>query len=78
VRRRMLLGQNLNRGAVLYDGRTCALWKVQRQGRKSATLNVEPIVPLSSEARSSVEAEGHRLLAFVATPAALTDVRVQA
>lgn len=78
VRQRMLVGQNLNRGAVLYDGRACALWKVQRQGRKSATLNVEPIVPLSSEARSSVEAEGHRLLAFVAAPAALTDVRVLA
>jgi hypothetical protein len=74
-RSRLLVSENLTRGA-LYDGRVCATWKVQRQGKKSATLEVEPINGLT--ARSSVEAEGRRLLTFVADPAASTEVRVLA
>ena len=77
-RSRLLVRENLSRGAVLYDGRVCATWKVQQQGKKSATLEVEPITQLMARARSSVEAEGHRLLTFVADPAASTEVRVLA
>jgi hypothetical protein len=77
-RSRLLVRENLTRGAVLYDGRVGATSKVQQQGKKSATLEVEPITRLTARARSSVEAEGRRLLTFVADPAALTEVRVLA
>jgi hypothetical protein len=77
-RSRLLLRETLTRGAVLYDGRVCAMWKVQQQGKKSATLEVEPIVRLTARARSSVVAEGRRLLGFVADPAAVTEIRVLA
>jgi hypothetical protein len=77
-RSRLLVRENLTRGAVLYDGRVCAVWKVQQQGKKSATLEVEPITRLTARARSSVEAEGRRLLDFVADPTAVTEVRVLA
>jgi hypothetical protein len=77
-RSRLLVRETLTRGAVLYDGRVCAMWKVQQQGKKSATLEVEPITRLTARARSSVEAEGRLLLTFVADPAAATEVRVLA
>jgi hypothetical protein len=66
------------RSAVLYDGRVCAMWKVQQQGKKSATQEVEPITRLTARARSSIEAEGRRLLGFVADPTAVTEMRVLA
>jgi hypothetical protein len=77
-RSRLLVRETLTRGAVLYDGRVCAMWKVQPQGKKSATLEVEPITRLTARARSSVEAEGRRLVSSVAGPAASTEVRVLA
>jgi hypothetical protein len=77
-RSRLLVRETLTRGAVLYGGRVCAMWKVQRQSKKSATLAVEPITRLPARARSSVEAEGRRLLTFVAGPAASAEVRVLA
>jgi hypothetical protein len=77
-RSRLLVREPLTRGAVLYDGRVCAMWKVQQQGMKSATLEVEPTTQLTARGRSSVEAEGRRLLGFVADPAAMREVRVLA
>ncbi|HEU4946198.1 MAG TPA: winged helix DNA-binding domain-containing protein [Kribbella sp.] len=75
-RSRLLLQERLSRGAVLYDGRVCALWKLERQGKRSATLAVEPTERLTARACSSVEAEGHRLLGFAAPSAQTVDVRL--
>jgi hypothetical protein len=76
LRQELVLRENLTRGSVLYDGRVCALWKLYQQSKKSATLEVEPIVGLTSKARSAVLAEGRRLLAFAAAPTATAEVRI--
>lgn len=77
-RERLLVQETLSRGAVLEDGRVCAMWKLHRQGKKSATVEVELISRVSAAARSSIEAEGHRLLGFAAASVAATDVRILA
>jgi hypothetical protein len=69
-RAELLVREVLTRGSVLFDGRVAATWKLVKQGKKSAVLEVEPIVRLTARARSSVEAEGYRLLGFAAGSAA--------
>jgi hypothetical protein len=71
-RERLLIQETLTRGSVLYDGRVAGLWKLIRQGKKSAILEVEPISKL---AISSIEAEGNQLLSFAA-PSATTELRM--
>lgn len=75
-RTRLLLQETLSRGSVLYDGRGVALWKLVRQGKKSAVLEVEPIVPLTARAISSIEAEGQGVLAFAADSATTAELRM--
>jgi hypothetical protein len=75
-RSQLLVREVLTRGSVLFDGRVAAMWKLVNQGKKSATLEVEPIDKLTARARSSVEAEGHRLLEFAAPSGAEVDVRM--
>jgi hypothetical protein len=41
-RSRLLVRGNLTCGAVLYDGRVCATWKVQQQGRRLLTFVADP------------------------------------
>jgi hypothetical protein len=75
-RSQLLVREVLTRGSVLFDGRVAAMWKLVNRGKKSAVLEVEPIDNLTARARSSVEAEGHRLLEFVAPSATSVDVRM--
>lgn len=69
IRERLLIQETLTRGSVLYDGRGAALWKLVKQGKKSAVLEIEPIMPLPVAARDSVLEEGERLLSFAASDA---------
>ena len=60
-------------GTVLVDGLVRATWAARQDG-EATVLTVRPSVPLSSADRSGVEAEGARLLAFLA-PGRNSDVR---
>jgi hypothetical protein len=64
-----------NVGTVLVLGTVRATWRIERAD-DTATLVVDAIVPLSSRNASAVEAEGWRLLRFVAGDAGEHDVRV--
>lgn len=75
-RSQLLVREVLTRGSVLVDGRVAAMWKLVKQGYKSAVLEVEPIDKLTAGARASVQAEGLRLLEFAASSAATVDVRI--
>ncbi|GAA1642540.1 winged helix DNA-binding domain-containing protein [Kribbella alba] len=75
-RSQLLVREVLTRGSVLVDGRVAAMWKLEKQGNKSAVLEVEPIDKLTARARSSVQAEGLRLIEFAASSAATVDVRI--
>jgi hypothetical protein len=70
----LIANERLVRGGVLYDGFTCAVWKIARQGKKSATLEIQPLHKLTTRARSSIEAEGNRLLEFAAVEARSTAI----
>jgi hypothetical protein len=74
-REQLLLQETLSRGAVLHDGRVVALWKLPRQTKKTASLEIEPITPLSTTARKSIEAEAEHLLIFT-SPAASPNIRL--
>ncbi|MFC0622902.1 winged helix DNA-binding domain-containing protein [Kribbella deserti] len=63
LRGRLLIEERMSRGAVLYDGRVAALWKLVRTGRDKG-LEVEAVTPLSADATASIEAEGNELLDF--------------
>ncbi|HET6295708.1 MAG TPA: winged helix DNA-binding domain-containing protein [Kribbella sp.] len=75
-RQRLLLQETLSRGSALYDGRAAALWKLVRQGKKSAILEVEPVTKLPRSALDALEAEGNQLLTFAAGGAVTTEVRL--
>jgi hypothetical protein len=58
------------RGGVLIDGYVGAAWRIVRE-KKAATMTVTLYVPTTGQQRAEIEAEGHRLLAFL-TPEAET------
>lgn len=61
-------------GTVLVDGFFQATWKITRQ-RTTATLTIEPFVPLSPQDRAALAEEGTRLLAFAAADADTYDIQ---
>ncbi|MGC5015145.1 winged helix DNA-binding domain-containing protein [Streptosporangium sp. DT93] len=63
-------------GPVLVDGTVAATWATARE-RGTTTLTVTPFAPLTARHRDEVEAEGGRLLRFLA-PADTHAVRVTA
>ncbi|MEV8372537.1 winged helix DNA-binding domain-containing protein [Kribbella sp. NPDC056861] len=73
-RARVTLQEVLTRGSILHDGRAAGLWKLTKQGKRSATLEIQPIIKLSKSARRAIDDEAQQLLAF-ATPSATTEVR---
>ena len=64
-------------GNVLVDGMLRAVWWIERDGRRRATLAVRPFSELAPADRSEVAAEGQRLLDFAAAEAATRDVRLE-
>jgi hypothetical protein len=74
--RRLAAQANGMVSTVLVDGAIAATWRIERAGKKSARLEVRPFAPWSAAERHAVEAEGERLLAFVASAAATREVAV--
>ncbi len=70
------LNERLLWGAVLYDGFAAAAWRIERQGKRSARLEVRPLSRLTKKASASIIAEGNRLLAFAVPDAPSTSVEV--
>ena len=60
---------------VLVDGMLRAVWWIEREGRRRATLTVRAVPPLEASERAEVEEEAQRVLAFAAHDAAAHDVR---
>jgi len=56
------------KGGVLIDGFVGAAWRIRRE-KTAATMTVTLYVPVSGEQRAEVEAEGQRLLTFLAAEA---------
>jgi hypothetical protein len=63
--RKLTLRENGNVSTVLVDGFVRAVWKLSTQ-RKTATLAIEPIEPLSDVDQATVSEEGAQLLRFMA------------
>ena len=62
---------------VLVDGMLRATWRLERDGKRSATLIVRPHRKLSARERADVLAEGGRLIDFAAGDEAARDVRLE-
>jgi hypothetical protein len=65
------------RGTVLHDGRVAARWRLEEDGDGRATLVVAVGGRLARRAVSSVEAEGRRLVRFLAADADEREVRIE-
>jgi hypothetical protein len=62
-------------GTFLVDGRVAGIWSLA-EAAGTATLTVEPYVPLAAGDRAEVEEEGLRLARFLAGKADDHDVRL--
>lgn len=69
------LPETLSRGSIFYNGYQTALWKQTTQGKKSATLEIEPITKLTKSTRKDIESEAQNLLSFTASTVSTTEVR---
>jgi hypothetical protein len=63
---------------VLVDGILSAVWRLEREGKRRATLIVRPFRRLARAERAEVEAEAQRLLDLLAADAEARDLRVDA
>jgi hypothetical protein len=72
------LNERMMWGTVLYDGFASAVWRLVRQGKKTARAEIQPLAKQPKRAVASIIAEGNRLLAFAAPEAATTEVTVLA
>ncbi|ONI70059.1 hypothetical protein BWI15_26560 [Kribbella sp. ALI-6-A] len=70
TRQHLALTEILTRGSVLHDGQVTALWKLHRQGKKSAVVEIASIAKLPRPMKSAIEPEAHELLKFAAPDAA--------
>lgn len=68
--------RNLGRPPVLVDGYVSGWWRVERDGKRSATLAIELFDPVSKADRAALVEEGRELLAFLAPEAAGHKVRL--
>jgi DNA glycosylase AlkZ-like len=62
---------------LLVDGILRATWRLERDGKRSATLIIRPHRKLAARDRSEVLEEGQRLIEFAAGEAATRDVRLE-
>ncbi|TWD83087.1 winged helix DNA-binding protein [Kribbella amoyensis] len=69
TRARLTLQEVLTRGSILHEGTAVALWRLDRKTKKTAVLEIEPIVKLTKKAHQEIEAEAGELLTFAASNA---------
>jgi hypothetical protein len=63
------------RSCVLVDGFARGVWRITK-AKRAATLEIEPLVRLSTKDKSAIRTEGARLLAFAAADCDTHDVRI--
>lgn len=68
-RTRLTLNETLSRGATLHNGRVVALWKTPKPTKSQASVEIQPITPLSAKTRASLLPEAHNLLSFTSPKA---------
>ena len=66
-RKKVFLSAARVRATFLIDGFVSGAWKVEKK-RKTATLQIEPFEPLSTEDRATLQEEGDRLVRFLTEP----------
>lgn len=74
TRKSLTLQEVLTRGSTLHNGQATALWKQTKSTKSQATLEIQPIIPLTRPTRTALETEAHNLLAFT-SPDATHEVR---
>ena len=62
---------------VLVDGMLRAVWWIEREGRRKATLAIRPASKLSAVDRDEVGEEARRMIEFAAADAKVRDVRFE-
>ena len=62
TRQRLTLQEVLTKGSILHNGQAKALWKLTKNTRSEATLEVAPFTNLTTKAWTSIESEAHTLL----------------
>ena len=62
---------------MLHDGLVCGVWRLERHEGRPVTLAVTLAERLATRAAASIEAEGRRLLRFLAPDAERREVDVR-
>jgi Winged helix DNA-binding domain len=73
-----VLGEGRSVGRVLVDGSLAAIWWLERDGRRCATLAIRPLRALAPAEREEVEDEARRMAEFAAHDAGRRDIRFEA
>jgi Winged helix DNA-binding domain len=76
-RRQVFTINGIVKGTVLYDGFVVATWKATAT-RRAARLAIQPLQPLPRAARTSILAEGNKLLQFLAADSESQDFEIAA
>jgi hypothetical protein len=63
---------------VLVDGILRATWRIEREGKRRATLTIRPFPKLSRGEYDDVAVEAQRMIDFAAQDAEVRDVRFEA
>ncbi|TCC05795.1 winged helix DNA-binding domain-containing protein [Kribbella soli] len=74
TRQRLTLHEVLTKGSVLHDGHPKALWKLTKNTKTQAILEISPFTPLTPQAWTSIEAEAQTLLTFT-NPTATPEIK---
>lgn len=74
---RALLGDGKTYGNLLVDGMLAALWRIDRDGKRGATLQIRPHRAWTADARDEVEAEAARMLEFAVADVHDRTVRIE-
>lgn len=74
TRQSLTLQEVLTRGSTLHNGQAAALWKLTKNTKSQATLEIQPITKLTPKAWQSIESEAQTLLTFT-SPTATHEIR---
>ena len=73
---RTLLGDGKTYGNLLVDGMLAALWRIDREGKRRATLLIRPHHAWTADVRDEVETEATRMLDFAVSDVQKRTVRI--